>query len=209
MMEKEKTTKPTKKKEKEPMKRNVFWINIAAMLLVVILTIFLTFRWISAYTQHGKAILVPDVTGIDESDAIAALHAKKLKGVPYDKTYVKDVPAGVVVGQRPDADAKVKRGRVVYLTLSSGNEPMVALPDIADNSSLRQASSQLRAAGFVLTPNDTIRGEIDWVYKVLYNGKEMHGGDLVPEGASITLVVGNGEKEKEKKPEPVIDDDWF
>ncbi|MBR4779237.1 MAG: PASTA domain-containing protein, partial [Bacteroidaceae bacterium] len=121
------------------MKRNVFWINIAAMLLVVILTIFLTFRWISAYTQHGKAILVPDVTGIDESDAIAALHAKKLKGVPYDKTYVKDVPAGVVVGQRPDADAKVKRGRVVYLTLSSGNEPMVALPDIADNSSLRQA----------------------------------------------------------------------
>ncbi len=191
------------------MKRNVFWINIAAMLLVVILAIFLTFRWISSYTQHGKAILVPNVTGIDEHDAIAALQAKKLRGVSYDKTYVKDVPAGVVVDQRPEADAKVKRGRVIYLTLSSGNEPMVALPDIADNSSLRQATSQLRAAGFTLTPNDTIRGEADWVYKMRYNGQEMHGGDLVPEGAAITLVVGNGEKEEEKKPEPVVDDDWF
>lgn len=198
-----------KEKNKKPMTRCMFWINIAVMLLVVVLAIFLTLRWIDSYTQHGKAILVPDVTGIDESDAIAALQAKKLKGVSYDKTYVKDVPAGVVVAQRPEADAKVKRGRAIYLTLSSGNEPMVALPDIADNSSLRQASSQLRAAGFTLTPNDTIRGEIDWVYKVRYNGQEVHGGDLIPEGAAITLVVGNGEKEPENIPEPVVDDDWF
>ncbi|MBO7629887.1 MAG: PASTA domain-containing protein [Bacteroidales bacterium] len=197
------------KKVKKPMKRSVFWINIAAMLVVVVLAVLLTLRWTGSYTQHGKAIQVPDVTGIDEAEAIAALQAKKLRGISNDKSYVKDVPAGVVVAQRPEADAKVKRGRMVYLTLSSGNEPMIALPDIADNSSLRQASSQLRAAGFSLTPHDTIRGEADWVYKVLYNGREMHGGDLVPEGAAITLVIGNGEKEKEKKPEPVVDDDWF
>lgn len=196
-------------KSRKPMTRGMFWINIAAMVLVIVLAVFLTMRWTDRYTQHGKAILVPDVTGIDEPEAIAALKAKNLKGVSYDKTYVKDVPAGVVVAQRPEADAKVKRGRTIYLTLSSGNEPMVALPDIADNSSLRQASSQLRAAGFTLTPNDTIRGELDWVYKVRYNGQEVRGGDLIPEGASITLVVGNGQKEAEKKPEPVVDDDWF
>ena len=87
---------------------------------------------------------------------------------------------------------------------------MVTMPDIADNSSLRQATSQLKAAGFNLLPNDTIRGEADWVYKVLYNGKELHGGDLVPEGASITLVVGNGRKDQdENKPEPTLDDNWF
>jgi len=198
-----------KEKTKKPMTRGVFWLHIIAMALVVVLAVFLTFRWIGHYTQHGKAIAVPDVTGIDESEAIAALEAKDLKGVSYDKTYIKNVPAGVVVAQRPEADDKVKRGRVIYLTLSSGNEPMVALPDIADNSSLRQASSQLRAAGFTLTPNDTIRGELDWVYKVLYNGQEMRGGDLVPEGSAITLVVGNGAKVEEEKPEPEVEDDWF
>lgn len=202
-------------KEKEsqknaPMRRSIFWLNIVAMLAVVVLAVFLTFRWMNAYTQHGKAILVPDVTGMDEAEAMSALSAKSLKGISYDKTYVKGVPVGVVVSQRPSSDAKVKRGRAIYLTLSSGNEPMVTMPDIADNSSLRQATSQLKAAGFNLLPNDTIRGEADWVYKVLYNGKELHGGDLVPEGASITLVVGNGRKDQdENKPEPTLDDNWF
>jgi len=197
-------------KEKKPMKRSVFWINIVAMPAVVVLAVFLTFRWMNTYTEHGKAILVPDVTGMDEAEAISALSAKSLKGISYDKTYVKGVPVGVVVSQRPASDAKVKRGRAIYLTLSSGNEPMVSMPDIADNSSLRQATSQLKAAGFNLLPNDTIRGEADWVYKVLYNGQELHGGDLVPEGASITLVVGNGRKEKDdNQPEPTIDDNWF
>lgn len=202
-------------KEKEsqknaPMRRSIFWLNIVAMLAVVVLAVFLTFRWMNAYTQHGKAILVPDVTGMDEADAMSALSAKSLKGISYDKTYVKGVPVGVVVSQRPSSDAKVKRGRAIYLTLSSGNEPMVTMPDIADNSSLRQATSQLKASGFNLLPNDTIRGEADWVYKVLYNGKELHGGDLVPEGASITLVVGNGRKDQdENKPEPTLDDNWF
>jgi beta-lactam-binding protein with PASTA domain len=202
-------------KEKEsqknaPMRRSIFWLNIVAMLAVVVLAVFLTFRWMNAYTQHGKAILVPDVTGMDEADAMSALSSKSLKGISYDKTYVKGVPVGVVVSQRPSSDAKVKRGRAIYLTLSSGNEPMVTMPDIADNSSLRQATSQLKAAGFNLLPNDTIRGEADWVYKVLYNGKELHGGDLVPEGASITLVVGNGRKDQdENKPEPTLDDNWF
>lgn len=202
-------------KEKEsqknaPMRRSIFWLNIVAMLAVVVLAVFLTFRWMNTYTQHGKAILVPDVTGMDEADAMSALSAKSLKGISYDKTYVKGVPVGVVVSQRPSSDAKVKRGRAIYLTLSSGNEPMVTMPDIADNSSLRQATSQLKAAGFNLLPNDTIRGEADWVYKVLYNGRELHGGDLVPEGASITLVVGNGRKDQdENKPEPTLDDNWF
>lgn len=202
--------KEKKSQAKTPMKRSIFWVNIVAMLAVVVLAVFLTFRWMNAYTQHGKAILVPDVTGMDEADALSALSAKKLRGISYDKTYVKGVPVGVVVSQRPASDAKVKRGRAIYLTLSSGNEPMVTMPDIADNSSLRQATSQLKAAGFNLLPNDTIRGEADWVYKVLYNGKELHGGDLVPEGASITLVVGNGKKDQdENKPEPTLDDDWF
>lgn len=197
--------------KRKPMSRRAFWLNILVMMMVVVAAVFLTFRWMDDYTQHGRAIRVPDVTNVDEADAIDALGRAGLMGESYDKTYVKGVPAGVVVAQRPKADAKVKKGRRIYLTVSSGNEPMVTLPDIADNSSLRQAASQLRAAGFRLTENDTIRGEADWVYKVLYNGREMHGGDVVPEGSTLTLVIGNGHKEAEAEEEPAIeiDDEWF
>lgn len=177
---------------KKTMSRTAFWLNILTMCLVIVAVLWLTFHWIDSYTRHGKAILVPDVTQVDENEAISILQSHELQGLSTDRMYVKGVPEGVVVAQRPTADAKVKQGRMVYLTISSGNEPMVALPDVADNCSYRQAASQLRAAGFVLTENDTIRGELDWVYKVLWNGQEMHGGQKIPEGSTLTLVVGNG-----------------
>lgn len=195
--------------KRKPMGRVAFWLNILAMLLVVVVAIWLTFRRIDSYTQHGMAILVPDVTNVDESEAITILQRHELQGLTSDHMYVKDVPAGTVVIQRPKADAKVKRGRTVYLTVSSGNEPMVVLPDVADNSSYRQAASQLRAAGFLLTENDTIRGELDWVYKVLWNGQEIYGGQKIPEGSTLTLVVGNGMSDNEIEDKPEVDDDFF
>lgn len=197
--------------KRKSMSRKAFWLNILAMLILVGVAIFLTFRWMNAYTQHGRAIIVPDVTNVTEEEAVSMLSEHDLVGISYDKAFEKGVPAGVVIAQRPLADAKVKRGRSVYLTISSGSEPMVALPDLADNSSLRQASSQLRASGFALTANDTITGEADWVYKVLYKGREMRGGDLVPVGATLTLVVGNGEKPKEEAEElpAEVEEEWF
>lgn len=198
-----------KENKKKPMGRVAFWLNILAMVLVVGIAIWLTFRWIDSYTQHGKAILVPDVTNVDESEAVTILQSHELRGLSTDRMYVKGVPAGTVVIQRPKADSKVKRGRTVYLTISSGNEPMVALPDVADNCSYRQAASQLRAAGFVLTENDTIRGELDWVYKVLWNGQETYGGQKVPEGSTLTLVVGNGLHDNAVEDNAEIEDDFF
>lgn len=198
-----------KEHTKKPMSRANFWLNILAMIAIVSLTIFITFRWIDGYTQHGKAILVPDATGIDENDAINMLQSHELQGLSTDRMYAKSIPAGIVVAQRPKADSKVKRGRTIYLTISSGNEPMVELPDVADNCSYRQAASQLRAAGFILTENDTIRGEVDWVYKILYQGKEMHSGQKVPEGSTLTLVVGNGMGDSKIEPESDVEDDWF
>ena len=196
--------------KRKPMSRTAFWLNIVAMAATVVLALFLVFGWMNRYTQHGRAIIVPNVTSTDEAEAIATLQKHDLVGVSYDKTYVKGVPTGVVVAQRPKASAKVKRGRTVYLTISSGNEPMMSLPDIADNSSLRQAASQLRAAGFQLTENDTIKGEADWVYKVLYKGRELHRGDQIPEGATLTLVIGNGIREEDKTEENVeIENEWF
>ena len=40
-----------------------------------------------------------------------------------------------------------------------------------------------------------IPGERDWVYGVKYNGRELEQNDRVPIGATVTLVVGSGERE--------------
>ena len=152
----------SKKQGKKPLQ--LLLINLAAMAAVVVVAILITFRWMDSYTEHGMAVAVPDITGLQEEDAISKLAQHQLEGVTYDHAYVKGIPTGEVTAQRPSAHAKVKRGRKIYLTISSGNQPMIAIPDVIENSSLREAESRLRAAGFHLTPHDTIAGDLDWVY---------------------------------------------
>lgn len=185
-------------------------INLVAMAAVVVAAVLITFRWIDHYTEHGVALVVPDITGVQESEAVNILAQHDLVGVVSDHVYIKGVAPGEITAQRPAAQAKVKRGRKIYLTVSSGNQPMIAVPDIADNSSLRQAESRLRAAGFRLAPNDTVTGDLDWVYGVRYKDRELQAGDQVPEGAELTLVIGGGNKEDaEVLDAPSIEDGWF
>ena len=47
----------------------------------------------------------------------------------------------------------------------------MSVPDIMDNSSLRQAEAKLRALGFRVTEPEYISGEKDWVYSVTYKGR--------------------------------------
>jgi beta-lactam-binding protein with PASTA domain len=145
-----------------------------------------------------------------EEEAVEVLGKHSLVGIASDFVYVKGVPTGEIIGQRPAGEAKVKRGRKIYLTVSSGNHPMIAVPDIADNSSLRQAESRLRAAGFQLTPHDTIKGELDWVYAIRLGERELQGEELVPEGSTLTLVIGGGEKlDADTLGVPTVEDGWF
>ena len=185
-------------------------VNLAAMAAVVVAAVFVTFRWIDSYTEHGVAVKVPVVTGMSEEEAVEVLGKHSLVGIASDFVYVKGVPTGEIISQRPAGAAKVKRGRKIYLTVSSGNHPMIAVPDVADNSSLRQAESRLRAAGFHLTPHDTIEGELDWVYSVRLGDRELQGDDLVPEGSTLTLVIGGGEKvAADTLGVAAVEDGWF
>ena len=63
---------------------------------------------------------------------------------------------------------------------------------VADNSSVRQAQAKLIAAGFKLTENRMVSGEKDWVYGVIYQGRQLQIGDKAPIGATLTLMVGDG-----------------
>ena len=71
-----------KKKEtthKKPLRLII--INLAAMAAVVIVAVLVTFRWIDNYTEHGIAITVPNVTGMQEEEAIQALSQHRLIGI--------------------------------------------------------------------------------------------------------------------------------
>lgn len=172
-----------------------FWVNIIAMVVVVIIVMFGTLKWLDVYTRHGEAVVVPDVKGMTVEEASKMFRNHGLECIVSDSNYVKNKSAGVILELNPSPGQKVKEGRTVYLTINTLNIPLRPVPDVADNSSLRQAQAKVLAAGFKLTDIQLVSGEKDWVYGLKYQGRPLMAGDKVPLGAMLTLMVGNGEKE--------------
>ena len=201
-------------KEKDNKKRGIFFIliNIMAMVIVALLLVLVTFKWMKSYTLHGQYITVPDVTGMYEEEARQALSIAGLNYEILDYKFDKMMVEGGVIEQKPKPGAFVKQDRKIYLTLNSGKEPLKAVPDGADNSSLRAAESKLRAAGFKLTEPEYVDGDLDWVYEIRYLGEEINAGTEIPEGSTLTIVAGNGNpivEIEEADSTIVIDMDFF
>ena len=195
-------------------KRSIGWLllNILIMVAVSIILIVITFRWMQSYTRHGQYITVPDVSGMYEEEAGQALAAAGLRYEVSDYKFDKSMVEGGVIEQNPKAGAYVKQERKIYLTLNSGKEPVKAVPDLADNSSLRAAESQLRAAGFKLSPTVYVDGDLDWVYEIRYKGAVIEAGTEIPEGSVLTIVAGNGnpvEIIEEVDSTTIVDSDFF
>jgi len=204
----------SKDKDNKKKKHSLGWIllNLLVMAVLAVALVIITFRWMQSYTRHGQYITVPDVSGMYEEEAAKALAAAGLKYEVSDYKYDKQLVEGGVIEQKPKPGAYVKEGRRIYLTLNSGKEPVKAVPDLADNSSLRAAESQLLAAGFKLTETEYIDGDQDWVYEIRYQGKEIKAGTEIPVGSVLTIVAGNGtpvEEIEEVDSLAVIDADFF
>lgn len=171
-------------------KNRIFWLNILGMILFVVTIIYGVLKGIDVYTHHGESISVPEVQGMPSEKAIRILTETLLEPAIVDSCYVADILFGTVVDQKPIPGARVKESRQVYLTICTNKTPTRVIPDVIDNSSLREAQARMLAAGFRLTENNYITGEKDWVYGVRYRGKSLNSGAKIPIGSAVTLVVG-------------------
>lgn len=196
-------------------KNRFFWGNLLAIIIIACVLVFIVLKSLDSYTRHGQAIVVPDAKGKTVYEAEILFRDAGLQCVISDSTYVKEKPAGSVLEHTPSSGQKVKEGRIIYLTINTRSVPLQNIPDVADNSSMRQAEARLQAAGFKLAYEST-KGQKDWVYAVKYKGRELGSGDKVPVGATLTLVVGDGAGETfdpdsavEAPVDTITDVSWF
>lgn len=144
------------------------------------------------YTHHGEGIEVPLVKGQTYNKAHQVLDELGLVIMVSDSGYNKEFPADYILAQSPNQGMKVKRGHVIYVTVNSPSSPTFAIPDIVDNSSVREAEAKLMAMGFRLLPPQQVPGEKDWVYGILCRGRRVSNGDRIPIEHPLTLLVGSG-----------------
>lgn len=173
-------------------KSKMLWGNLAAMAAVVIV-LALGFKFaVDIYTHHGESITIPNIVHKKYANAAHVLTSLGLDIVVSDTGYVKTLPPGSILEQFPAAGEHVKSGHTVYVTINATETPAITLPDVIDNSSLREAMARLTAMGFKLAPPQFIPGEKDWVYGITVNGRHMAAGDRIPVDARLTIQAGNG-----------------
>jgi beta-lactam-binding protein with PASTA domain len=167
------------------------------LLIIFGISIFLGFLFLKIYlplyTNHGETVSVPDLSGYDYDEAVDVLESSGLQyEVSPDSGFSTDHPALGILKQIPAANAQVKSGRRVYLTLNARNAPIIKMPNM-ENMLLKNAQEMLSNLGL-------LRGDIIYVPDIginvvleqRYKGVTIREGFEVPKGSKIDLVVGDG-----------------
>lgn len=175
------------------LKSTYFWGNILAMIIVVVGVCWGTSFAIDIYTHHGESVAIPNIKQKSFADAEHILADAGLSVVVSDTGYVKSLPPDCILEQSPAAGSHVKTGHVIYVIVNASRSPEISLPDIIDNSSLREAMAKLTAMGFKLTQPQFVPGEKDWVVGVVAGTRQLQAGDKVTVDTPITIQVGNGQ----------------
>lgn len=163
---------------------------VIGMLLCII--IYIVLKSIDSYTNHNQAVYVPDVRGLQIEDAAPFFEQNMLLYAVVDSIFSKDVTPGAIVELRPEANAKVKKNRVVDVIVNAKTEETISVPDVADIS-FRQAYALLRARGFTDIEYKYVAGEYrDLTVGVEYGGRIIGTGVRVPLTAKLILVISDG-----------------
>lgn len=165
-----------------------FHILIAAVGTLVLLVVIAFLM--KLFTRHGKEFEMPSFIG---KDAEELTQSGKMEGFVFEITdmlYDEKTAPGKVLKQDPAPGEKVKKGRKVYLVVSTSEPPTVKMPELHDIS-LRQAQLILESQGLVL--DHVIEKPSPYenaVLEVLYRGHVIATGTDIKMGEKITLVVG-------------------
>jgi len=165
-----------------------FLISIGVTLLLIII-LSLSFRF---YTHHGEEFTVPNYIGKLVTDISDVSAEGNLGSKVIDSIYDPAREAGMIVNQEPLPGTKVKRNRIVYLTIIAKIPEMVKMPDLIDLS-LRQATAMLESYGLV-QGNLSYSPDIakNAVLKQIFQGSAIKPATLIRRGSKIDLVLGSG-----------------
>lgn len=168
------------------------WVNLLAVLVLVLLIILFFFAIMGWLTKHNEYEKVPGVLGLTVDKAQQQLEAKGFEVEIQDSVYVDTAARLSVLRQSPEADATVKANRTVYLTINRAVPPMTTVPNMV-GFSFRSAEMMLQSLG--LKMGDTsYKPDIakNSVLEQLFEGKPIAPNTKVPMGSVISFVLGSG-----------------
>lgn len=167
--------------DRTPAKKAPLWLWAILLVAIVAVGTYLLF-----FT--GERVAVPDVTGMLQAEAEAAITEAGLKVGDITEEAAEEAEVGTVLSQNPAAGKEVAKGSRVDLIVAGGAQ-YVAVPDLV-HMSLELAEQELEDAGLVVgrvTEETADDEEPDTVLS-----QSPKAGEEVALGSRIDLVVARG-----------------
>ena len=180
----------------------VFLKHLILGILLVLIIIVFTLQRLKSYTRHGESFPVPNFEGLTINKLEGLADEYGLKYEITDSMHVTGAQPGVIVDQVPEAGSKVKRNRIVFLSINSTVPEKVILPKLTDIS-FRQAQGLIENCGLVLGNISYQPSEYNnLVLKVEQNTREIFQGDIILKGSSVDMVIGSSSSGNQDTPLP-------
>jgi beta-lactam-binding protein with PASTA domain len=194
---------------------NIYIKNLLIAVFTFVFLIFIVLGWLNKYTNHGEKVIVPDVKGLQVTEAAPFFARQALEYVVTDSSHIKNKLPGSILETIPPVGTNVKAGRTIYITVNSYTAQMLIVPTVKDMSQ-RQASAILKSVGFEQVNVRIVSGAFqDLVLGVETNGQALSGGDRIPADTPLILLVSSGHEEfvSPESEEVLLDNDseesWF
>ncbi|MGE5404607.1 MAG: Stk1 family PASTA domain-containing Ser/Thr kinase, partial [Candidatus Saccharibacteria bacterium] len=140
-----------------------------------------------------KEVSVPSIVGMSAKEAETSLSSSNLKMIILNRVHSATVEKDHIVSQQPAAGEKVKEGREIQVTLSSGSD-QVEVSNLVGKS-VDEVQLILRNQGLELGRIDKI-DDPDTPEGVVIS-QEPAKGDMVDPGKKIDVVVSSGAESAE------------
>ncbi len=126
-------------------------ISLMGLLLIIFIFFIVMDKFILPNYVSGEEIPIPNVIGLNKSEAVKLLADSGLVAVEGKLKFDERYKVDEILFQKPASGSIVKKGRRVYLIICGGR-PKVGMPDLIGKSE--------RNARFTLTKFDLILAEI-------------------------------------------------
>jgi eukaryotic-like serine/threonine-protein kinase len=163
------------------------------LVILLLITFFLAFFFVYLpfTTNHGESITVPELAGMNVEQIEDYLDERNLRYEISDCTFVIDKPPLTVLRQYPKPGMIVKKGRKIYIYITTSTPPEIRMPQVVDRTK-SSAEQELKRVGLVVGKYIYEPDPSQSVLKQLFNGKSIQPGQLIKQGSRIDLVLGNG-----------------
>lgn len=164
--------------------------HVIAGAVLALALLFAVKVFLDLYTRHGEELIVPDFSNltIDEAESMAGVH--EMRVAVTDSVFLKRMKKGAVYRQNPAPGSRVKKDKLITLTVNAKISKTITMPDLV-GLSMRQAKAEILSRGLILGrliyQQDLATNN---VLKQLVNGVEVEPGTELLTESRVDIVVG-------------------